>query len=84
MEPGQAVSAGAVLTQAQGQLQMARPGGEAEQRSIEEQEVLYNMTGQTGSLMYMAPEVYFVNHLEYKNLDDAVIVHSALHIQRAV
>lgn len=84
MEPGQAVSAGAVLTQAQGQLQMARPGGEVEHRNIEEQEVLYNMTGQTGSLMYMAPEVYFVNHLEYKNWDDAVIVHSALHIQRAV
>ena len=31
--------------------------GEAEQRNVEEQEVLYNMTGQTGSLMYMAPEV---------------------------
>ncbi|KAL0021605.1 hypothetical protein WJX79_004187 [Trebouxia sp. C0005] len=31
--------------------------GEVEQRKVEEQEVLYNMTGQTGSLMYMAPEV---------------------------
>ena len=31
--------------------------GQAEQRNVEEQEVLYNMTGQTGSLMYMAPEV---------------------------
>lgn len=30
---------------------------QAEQRNVEEQEVLYNMTGQTGSLMYMAPEV---------------------------
>ena len=30
---------------------------QAEQRIVEEQEVLYNMTGQTGSLMYMAPEV---------------------------
>lgn len=30
---------------------------QAEQRVVEEQEVLYNMTGQTGSLMYMAPEV---------------------------
>ncbi len=63
-EPDQAISAGAVLTQAQRQPQMAPPGGEAEQRKVEEQEVLYNMTGQTGSLMYMAPEVYFVNHLD--------------------
>lgn len=61
VEPGQAVSAGAVLAQAQGQPQMAQSGGEVEQRKVEEQEVLYNMTGQTGSLMYMAPEVYFVN-----------------------
>lgn len=61
-EPGQAVSAGAVLAQPQGQPQMAPPGGEAEQRKVEEREVLYNMTGQTGSLMYMAPEVHFVNH----------------------
>ena len=66
MEPGQAVSAGAVPAQAQGQPQMTQPGGEAEQRKVEEQEVLYNMTGQTGSLMYMAPEVYFVNHLDSK------------------
>ena len=66
MEPGQAVSAGAVPAQAQGQPQMTQPGGEAEQRKVEEQEVLYNMTGQTGSLMYMAPEVYFVNHLDCK------------------
>ncbi|KAA6421992.1 MAG: dual specificity kinase splA-like [Trebouxia sp. A1-2] len=57
VEPGQAVSAGAVLAQAQGQPQMAQSGGEVEQRKVEEQEVLYNMTGQTGSLMYMAPEV---------------------------
>ncbi|DBB17055.1 TPA: hypothetical protein ACH3X3_014146 [Trebouxia sp. C0006] len=56
-EPDQAISAGAVLTQAQRQPQMAPPGGEAEQRKVEEHEVLYNMTGQTGSLMYMAPEV---------------------------
>ncbi|KAL0045432.1 hypothetical protein WJX82_006390 [Trebouxia sp. C0006] len=42
---------------AQRQPQMAPPGGEAEQRKVEEHEVLYNMTGQTGSLMYMAPEV---------------------------
>ena len=33
---------------------------QAEQRNVEEQEVLYNMTGQTGSLMYMAPEVTHV------------------------
>ncbi len=65
-EPDQAISAGAVPAQAQGQPQMAQPGGEAEQRKAEEQEVLYNMTGQTGSLMYMAPEVHFVNHLECK------------------
>ena len=60
-EPDLAVSAGAVSAQALGQPQMAQPAGEAEQRKVEEQEVLYNMTGQTGSLMYMAPEVYFVN-----------------------
>ena len=35
----------------------APAGSQAEQRQLEEQEVLYNMTGQTGSLMYMAPEV---------------------------
>lgn len=39
-----------------------RPNQEASvqqptQSQVEEQEVLYNMTGQTGSLMYMAPEV---------------------------
>ncbi len=65
-EPGQELSAGAVPAQAQGQPQIAPPGGEAEQRKVEEQEVLYNMTGQTGSLMYMAPEVYFVIHLDCK------------------
>ena len=66
MEPGHAISAVAVPAQAQGQPRMARPDGEAEQRKVEEQEVLYNMTGQTGSLMYMAPEVYFVNLLDCK------------------
>ena len=33
------------------------PGSAESPRIVEEQEVLYNMTGQTGSLMYMAPEV---------------------------
>ncbi len=84
MEPDLAVSAGAVPAQAQGQPQMAPPGGEAEQRKVEEQEVLYNMTGQTGSLMYMAPEVYFVNHPGLQNWGDAVTVHSTLHVTVAV
>ena len=53
----QAVPAGAGLAQAPGQQPAALLGIEVEQRSVEEQEVLYNMTGQTGSLMYMAPEV---------------------------
>lgn len=39
-------------------------GSQAEQRQLEEQEVLYNMTGQTGSLMYMAPEVFPIQLLK--------------------
>ena len=52
---------GADSAQTQGQPQAASEpaagSSQAEQRNVEEQEVLYNMTGQTGSLMYMAPEV---------------------------
>lgn len=52
---------GAGPAEAQGQPQAALGTAlsmsQAEQRNVEEQEVLYNMTGQTGSLMYMAPEV---------------------------
>lgn len=48
---------GTNVPQLQGQLRTALPIGEVEQRNLEEQEVLFNMTGQTGSLMYMAPEV---------------------------
>lgn len=53
----QAMPAGAGLAQPPGQQPAALLGVEVEQRAVEEQEVLYNMTGQTGSLMYMAPEV---------------------------
>lgn len=56
------VTVEAVAAQPQGQSQAALPGAEAEQRNLEEQEVLYNMTGQTGSLMYMAPEVSTCGH----------------------
>lgn len=45
------------LRQPQAALGTALSMSQAEQRNVEEQEVLYNMTGQTGSLMYMAPEV---------------------------
>lgn len=57
----QTASSGADSAETQGQPQAApEPAlgtSQAEQRNVEEQEVLYNMTGQTGSLMYMAPEV---------------------------
>ena len=57
----QTALSGAGPAKTQGQPEAA-PGpapsmSQAEQRNVEEQEVLYNMTGQTGSLMYMAPEV---------------------------
>ena len=57
----QTALSGAKSAETQGQPQAApEPAlamSQAEQRNVEEQEVLYNMTGQTGSLMYMAPEV---------------------------
>ena len=55
--PEQVAYYAATPLQAEGHRQAVPVGSQAEQRNLEEQEVLYNMTGQTGSLMYMAPEV---------------------------
>lgn len=77
--PGQTAFPGA---ETQGQ-PPAAPGAalalsQTEQRNVEEQEVLYNMTGQTGSLMYMAPEVMSDHCQDCEGLSHAVLEIKAL------